>query len=833
MLKIKNKEKVCIYKKIVLFIISICFIQNILFAQTTKIIGRVIDSQTKEAIPFVSIIFKNSTIGTTSDFNGRFSFEIKSNLHTDSLSAINLGYIKQTKFVEKNKFQTIDFELNPTEFFLKEIVVVAGENPAEIILKKAIKNKELNNIDKLEFYQFESYNKIQFDVNNITEKFKNRAIFKPFKFIFDFIDTSTVNGKIFLPVFLSESISDVYYRKSPKTEKEIIKGTKVSGVDNESISQFLGQMYQKVNVYDNYIELFQKNFVSPVANFGTMFYKYYLIDTVVIDNKSCFQIMFTPKRKQELTFTGTVWIHDTTYAVKKVEMRIANDANINFINTLLVNQEYDKVIDSIWMLTNDKMVVDFNIIQRDSIKDVVGFYGTKTVSYKKFIINKPLDNSFYNTPTNIILEKGSFNRSKEFWDTARHDSLSPNEMAIYTMVDSVKNMPIFRTYVDIVKMITLGYKVFKYWEFGPYFKTYSFNKVEGNRFRFGGRTSNFLSTKIMFSGHIAYGTEDEKFKYGLGVIYMLSKNPRHAIGLDYKDDIEQLGQSFNAFSEDNIVSSVFRRNPADKLSMVQETKGYYEHEWFTGFSNTFTFNYRNIYPLGSTEFKFLSQEIKTYLSTFQVGINTRFAYKEKFVFGEFERQSLGTKFPIFELKYSYGAKNIFNSDYEYHQATFSIRHWFNIGSFGWSKYIIETGKIWGTVPYPLLKLHEGNETYSFDEYAFNMMNYYEFVSDLYLSAYYTHHFDGLFLNKFPLLRKLKLREVGFVKGVIGELSKNNQNFVSFPSTLHNLSKPYFEAGAGVENIFKVLRFDFLWRLSYLDHPDIAKFGMRLTLKVDF
>jgi hypothetical protein len=200
---------------------------------------------------------------------------------------------------------------------------------------------------------------------------------------------------------------------------------------------------------------------------------------------------------------------------------------------------------------------------------------------------------------------------------------------------------------------------------------------------------------------------------------------------------------------------------------------------------------------------------------------------------------MGTKYPILQLHYAYGFKNLFNSDFEYHRLVFSIEHWYNVGAIGYSKYLVESGKFFGKLPYPLLKLHEGNETYYFDEYAFNLMNYYEFASDQYVSFLYTHHFEGFFLNKFPLLKKLKWREVGWVRGVIGEMSSANRSYMDFPSTLNAVSEPYFEAGVAVENILKVLRVDAIWRLSHLDHMNAAQtkkvtpFGIRFCFQILF
>ncbi len=809
-------------------------------AQKTKIMGKVIDVATREPMPFVNVYIRGTTIGVRTDFHGEYALEFT--INADSLIASFVGYVTIAKKIELHKFQTIDFEMFENKYNLSEVVIRPTTNPAEILLKKIISHKKDNSGENQDTYQYEAYNKIEFDANNISEDLKDKKMLKPFQFIFDNIDTSTVNGKSYLPIFLTESLSDVYYRKSPKSNKEIIKASKISGIDNESIAQFMGDMYQNVKVYDNYITLFDKNFVCPIANFGLGYYKYYLTDSTTIDKTWCYKIMFKPRRKQELTFTGNFWVADTSFAIKKIDMRIADDANINFINDLVLTQEFDKVDTNKWMITKDKMIADFNIINKT--KNNLGFYGTKTTSYKNYIFNQPKSDEFYNTPMNIIVEDGSTKKDETFWAVNRHDTLSKDEKAVYKMVDTIQTIKIFKTYVDIIKTIVMGYYVWRNVEIGPYFNVLSFNDLEGTRFRFGGRTSNKFSTKIMFDGHIAYGTKDQKLKYGGGFIYMLNKNPRKSIGASYKYDIEQLGESQNSFINDNILASLLRRSPYNKLSMVKDLRCTYENEWFTGFSNTFTFIHRDIFPLGTIKFQFINSgfqpEEKQSITTNEININTRFAYNEKFVFGEFERTSMGTEYPVLELKYSYGFNNFLDGDYKYHRLQFGLEHWFNIGSLGWSKYIIEAGKIWGKLPYPLLKLHEGNETWVFDDYAFNMMNYYEFVSDRYLSFYYAHHFDGLFLNKIPLMRKLKWREVASIRGLIGTLNEKNREYnhnylndFNSAEQMYQVSMPYFEAGVGIENILKIFRINAMWRLSYLDHPNISKFGILGTMQIYF
>lgn len=804
--------------------------------QLTKIMGSVKDAQTGEPIPFVNIYFQGTTIGITSDFEGNYSIETKT--PGDSLIASFVGYLRQAKAVEKRKFQYINFELKTNNVLLETVVIKPGENPAEVLLRKIIENKKFNDPDKYDAYQYEAYNKIEIDANNITDKFKDSRIFRPFQFIFDNVDTSTVNGKTYLPIFLSEILSDVYTRKNPRGSIEIIKANKVSGIENESVMQFLGDKFQHTNIYDNYIDLFQKNFVSPISNSGLGSYKYYLVDSGHFENKWCYKIMFKPRHKQTLTFTGSFWVHDTTFAIKKVDMRIVDDANINFINDLVIEKEYDLIDGKYWLLTKDYVIGDFNFIEGDN--KVLGFFGRKTTTYRNFVINQPREDKFYNNPVNILVSDSAGKYDIEFWENNRHEELTRDEKTIYFMVDTLKTIPLFNTYIDIIQMVTTGYYETGNFEIGPYASLLSFNAVEGARFRFGGRTSNKFSTKIMIDGYLAYGTLDKRMKYGGGLMYMLGKNPRRALGGSFKYDLEQLGASQNAFREDFFLAFLFRRNPADKLSMVEEIELHYEHEWFNGFSNTINLIHRNMYPVGGTKFEFYYQDEatqkiaeETAITSSEIRLDTRLAYRERFIIGEFERVSLGAKFPILDIQYGYGIPGLFNSDYEYHRLQLGISHWFNLFNLGWSKYNIQTGRIWGVLPYPELKLHEGNETYFFDESSFNLMNYYEFVSDKYISALYTHHFDGYFFNRLPLLRKLKWREVAFVKGLVGGMDQKNKDYSVFPEGLYTLDKPYFEAGAGIENILKFIRVDAVWRLSYLDHAEISKFGLFVSLQFTF
>jgi len=812
----------------------------------TKIMGKVIDAKTQEPLPFVNVILKDTKAGGITDINGNYKIETKEK--SDSIIVSFIGYKRQVKKIYPGRFQTINFFLEPDAIKLQEITVSSNKRKrnkdtlALEIIEKIWENKNQNDIEKLNYYEYETYNKVQFDLNNLTDKFFDNKILKQFEFVKKYVDTSTVNGKAYLPVFILESVSDFYYRKKNKVEREFIKATHASGINNESINQFMGNMYIRINLYNDYIDIFGKGFISPISRLGKLYYRYYLLDSSWINNNWCYHIAFVPKIKQENVFNGDFWVTDTTFAIKKIHLKIDKNVNLNFINNIIIEQEYTHIDNTVWMLSKETIVADFNLFENPN--NTTGFFGRKITTFKNHKINYPRDDNFYNTKTNIIVLENANNKPDEYWDSIRHEPLTLKEQGIFNMVDSIKNVKTFRTFYDIMNAIVTYYYVLGKFELGPYFTLYSFNNVEGNRFKIGGRTSNEVSTRYVIESYVAYGTKDQRWKYGGNFLYLFDQNPRRGFSFDFKRDMEQLGQSLNAFREDNILSSTLRRGPQYTLSMVKQIKTEYEHEWYQGFSNTIRLKWREYFPFDGQTF-LINNENKTLnyssLITTEISLNTRYAYNEKFVMGKFERISLGTEYPVINITTTLGIKNIFGSQFKYQKLELNIDHWFNTYPIGYGTYIIDAGKIFGRLPYPLLKLHEGNETYFFDEYAFNLMNYYEFVSDQWLSLTYTHYFDGFFFNKIPILRRLKWREVALTKGLIGFLREENLSVMTFPNTLYTLDrhqdlnrlKPYVEAGVGIENIFKFIRVDAVKRFSYLNNPRISKFGIRVSMYFKF
>ena len=813
-----------------------CFLGLSLAAQNVTLSGRVTDSDTGEGLPFCNVYLKGTTAGVSTDVDGYY--ELKTTVTADSLVASAVGYQSFAKVVTQQD-QVINFRLESADFTLSEVVVIAGENPANAIVKGIIKNKVVNRVEHLDAFQCEIYEKVELDLDNIDSTLRKRKLFKPFEFIFDNID-STSDERPFLPTYLTETIADRYYVKGAPAPIDVTRAQRASGVDNQTVIEFIGRIHEEYSVYDNWIYVLEKPFASPFSDQGLFYYEYYIIDSTFIEGQWSYKLKFKPRRKQENTFYGDFWVADTSFAIQRVNMRMSPDVNINLVRRVIIYEEFNW-IQKHWLPGKQKMVVDFT-----TTKNAPGLIGRKTTSYAKYQINDDQTSTIFESQKSKKHYHSTIQEDEAYWADARHEKLSANEAAIYQMIDSIKNVPVYKTYVDVIYTLVSGYKELGLVEIGPYFSMYNNNPVEGHRVKMGVWTSNNFSTRIRFGGFLAYGFRDERLKFGGDLQLNLSKKPWTIFGMAFSDDVTHNNDNSEEIGEGNLFSGFYRRPITQKLLQVKEGKVFYEKFWNDGWSNRITFLRRRMDPYGGIEsggggfnYAYLvdpesSTQIDTTISTTEFIFKTRFAYDEKFLEGEFFRTSLGTKYPVIEFQYTAGLKNILGGEYNYHKLALAYRHYFFINPIGWLSYKIKVGKVFGDVPFLLTEVHAGNETHFYSGNIFNGMNNFEFASDAFISLVMTHHFDGAIMNKLPFIRKLKLRSVATMKAVYGTMSANNRlanRLNDFDPTLKDTytgyrspsDKPYVEAGFGIENIFKIIRVDALWRLTYLDNPEAPRF----------
>jgi hypothetical protein len=803
--------------------IAFLFVFQSGFSQLTRIKGRVRDAETGEPIPFANIYIKNSSVGCYTNDSGAYSIQFKGRY--DSLSAAFLGYRPAAEKFKRHTSQIIDFNLYSNTTKLEDIIVIPGENPAHRILRNIWARKERNN-NKSNNIQCKLYNKVQISLSNIDDKFKNKKILKPFQFVFDNIDTNAFTGKTYLPILISETVSDYYFQKKPSFEKTNVKATQISGIKNESVLSFVGGLNQSLNIYDDYMSFYSETgFISPIADAGLLFYRYYLLDSAKRNGHKCYRIKFKPRRKQERTFSGEFWVADTSFAIQSLNMRINPEANINFVSDLFAEYEYFPANDSVWLMSHEHIQSDLSLVESKNIK---GLQGDRTNIYSNYILNKPIPDSILKSNEPFAFSDSVNN--EQFWVQNRPVKLSVKEEKVYKMVDSIKNVPAFRTMYDILSTIFDAHYNFGKFKIGPYFSVYSYNKVEGHRFRIGGTTTAKLSENLKFTSYAAYGTLDKKFKYFANVIWVLKQSPRISLATTVRHDVSQVNRAPDELLNENILSSVLRRNPFEKLQMIDNFNTSLESDLMAGITNTLLFNYMRVYQSPFISITNALNKPLPFISTAEVGVGFHFESGQKFFSSKFKRLRLRNNNPAFDIKFVKSIKTSMGNQINYYRVNIGMKQFLNLGVFGFNRYAIEASKTFGRAPWPFLNVMRGNETYALDKTAFNMMNYYEFVADQLVTLVTEQHFQGIFFNYIPLLRKLKLREVVSAKAVAGKLNDKNTRDIILPTFMHKLDQPYIEIGVGIENIFKVIRIDAMWRLTHTKNTNIEIFGLRARLQ---
>jgi len=812
------------------------FVSSVLLGQT-KVGGKVTD-EFNEPIAFANVIFKNSKEGVITDENGNFYFESKENYSTLVVSYV--GFDKKEIALKPGLNTGLKIQLKSgTE--LKEVVIYTGKtskknNPALDILRKIWERRRKNGLKMFKQYEYDKYEKVEFDLNTIDSAFMNSKVFKGMEFIFNQIDTSNISGKTYLPIFINETLSEVYGDNEAKKTKEITKANKNSGFGSgDGVNTFIKDLYAEFDIYDNYLKFFDKDFVSPLSRTGINVYNYVLNDSMFIDNKWCYNIVYYPRRKNELTFKGDFWVNDTTFAIKKINLEASKSANINWVKEIYIEQEYEVMNDSVFLLKRDYMMSDFSFSKKEESK---GVYGKRTTLAKNHKFDVKKDDKFYKEEVNFY-DNAVFNKSDEYWEENRFEALNKNEAGIYKMLDTLKEVPRFKRIYNLASILGSGYIEIPKWkmDYGPIFSTFGFNDVEGQRIRAGGRTYFGSNDTWRIQGYTAYGFKDNQFKYGISGRWMVNPNKRIILSVGNRRDVEQMGVSLTTSNDvlgrSFASSALFASGVNNQLTSVNLTTLGFEIEPIKNFTFQTNFTYRTL-KSASSEFSLdyytdLTQTvIKSDVKQSEINLVAEYTPNRKTVGYGVDRMDVDFNYARFFVSYSNGIKGVLNSDFNYQKLQLYYRQPALIGGFGRLFTTFETGKIFGEVPLGLMGIIPGNQSWFVIENTYNLLNYYDFVADEYASLHFEHHFNGRLFSRVPLLRKLNLREIIGIKGVYGRVSDENRLLNASGLTYTAPEDIYWEYHAGVGNIFKVLRVDFAWRGSYLEMPDARKFAIRAS-----
>ncbi|MFZ1532882.1 MAG: DUF5686 family protein, partial [Chitinophagaceae bacterium] len=674
-----------------------------LSAQTKIIRGIAQDSHSEERVPFASVSFKNTTIGKLTDSSGTFTFYLNE-WPSDTLEITCVGYQPYRYIIDRKKDSIIVTFNMERGTFNDGASVKVKVNKGLLVWRKIVQYKPNNDRYRFKNFSYELYNKLELDLKNIN--FQKFGKFKPLKSISDLINQNidTAEGLRYLPTYHTEALSDYYYQKSPKKRREIIKAANTNGVKNESVLKLLGGMDQVVNVYNNFIPVFDKQFVSPISDNGDYYYNYRVVDTQVINNQRFFHLVFTPRRQGGDTFEGDCWVHVGTFAIQRMNLRLGKEANMNFLENLSLIQEYKWLSDSIWFLSKDKFVADLSPVG----KDRPGFIARKTTTYEQVIINdssviKELNKN--KLLEEIITLPGAGEKPKEFWANARHEPLSKTESGIIKMIDTLTNAPVFQKFTRTMAFIGTGYKDIGNYQIGPWFNWVTSNGWEGFRVRFDLSTNKHFNKKFKFHTYLAYGFGDKKLK-GMGEVFFLpNKSPRTYLYASFTNDLD-FGQSqYGEVSSDNVFALAIRKkNIPIKNIKVNEKRFEFFNETLPWMSNLITVTHRTTLPLRNLlpVDSFPTNGAGKPFANFEVALRFRFAYLERFLESHFYRTSLGSGYPIGEINISHGFAGVLKSSYSYTKISASVSDYINVPPMGNISVLAYAGKTFGTVPYILL-----------------------------------------------------------------------------------------------------------------------------------
>lgn len=821
----------------------------------THIVGYVRDSVTREGLPFVSVAILGGNDGTVSNEHGGFNIDTDLDIAAIRLTAV--GY--KPKDVVLNPGQTVlVVDLSPSTIELSEVVVKRKKdkyskknNPAVELMRRIRSHMNEHDPLKSQYYSHEKYERLMYGFNDIDEVASKNRFFRRFGFLGDYADTSAVTGKRVLPISIKEQVSQEYYRNSPQSHKQIVTGLKSSGIDESmdqaSVKRYLDDIFREVDIFGNDVTILSNRFVSPLSAIAADFYKFYLTDTLDVDGERCIELTFTPHTPETFGFVGKLFValNDSTMFVKRIHMNVPHRINLNYVERVSIDQDFARASDGTRFKVRDDMEVEFRII-----KGTPGLFARRETAYTGHSLLQPQDLEIFNKRGEQTIMADADFMPAEFWTDKRPKLMHTDASTIKQMLARLRQSKLFYWSEKVIVALVKGYvptSENSKWDFGPINTTISGNKLEGVRLRLGGMSTVNLSRHWFARAYVAYGTKDRKFKYMGQLEYSFNAKkqldqefPIHSIRLMHKYDIDKLGQNYLYTNADNVFLQLKRRTD-DKIAYLRTTQLEWKHETLSHFSVALGLEHK-VHEAS----KYLPYTLPdgTSLKRYtQAGFyaELRYAPGEKFYQTRSYRIPINMDAPIIMLKHTYHPRGWMGSRYEMNKTEIGLQKRFWFSAFGYTDVILKGAKIWNKVAYPDLLIPNANLSYTIQPESYALMDAMEFVNDQYLSWDVTYWANGALLNRIPLIKYLKLREVFTFRGLWGSLSKRNNSaeagdvllFPEGPRCAAMGKKPYMEIGVGLDNILTFIRLDYVWRLTYRDTPGVNRGGVRVSLHFNF
>ena len=806
-------------------------------AQSTRIRGKVTDARTGEPLPFVGIYFDGTTIGISTDMEGRYSLETRSR-DAKVLTASLMGYENQSVAISPGTFSEVNFRLKEDISQLKAATVRPDDRYIRSILRKLDQARHRNNPDNAPDWQAPLYSKIELDATNMEDVLSLGILDRNIGFVREYADTSAITGMAYIPIMISENYSDLYHSPDPAFNREIMHASRISGLEDDNLlRQFTGAHLLRTNFYESTIGLFNLDLPCPSAASSHMFYNYYLVDSLQVEGRKTYVLRFHPKLLvTSPVLDGEMQIDAEDFGIRSVHAQLSKASNVNWIRHINVDIQNRRLPDGRWFYGEEHLFIDFSISVSDNSK-LISFLGNRQMVYQEPVFG-PITNEKVKKEQDPVIMDNVIHGDDQFWSELRPYPLTTREKGIFQMVDRIQNGSMYKWVYGVSRALIVNYVEVKPWgmEFGRWARTFSYNDTEGFRLQLGGRNTKDLSKKLRLTGYLAYGFKDQEFKwYGESEI-MFRRDKTRKLTLSAKHDFEQLSSGSGVFTAQNMFSSIVARNHTDMQSMVNTFMALYEHEFVPYINASVQWRSRRIWGNESVPLIRPDGLPDESFALNALGISLEISAKDRrFNRDFFLKTSMFSKYPVLTLSLTKGFHGISRNDFPFIETMANLDWSIPSNAIGFGKLHINGGAIFGSVPYPMLKLHEGNQTFFLDRTAFSCMDYYEFISDRWVSGYFEHNFNGFFLGKIPLIKELDLREVATVKAAWGTLSQANSQNAPYlmPAQSGTLETPYVEVGVGLSNILRILRVDAYWRLTHRRPEGGKNFTINVGVDVEF
>lgn len=816
--------------------------------------GIVRDSISGDPLPYASIVVGKSPQGSVCDGQGIFEMTVPDN--SKYLQVSCMGYDKKIVPLKRNSINMYVIYLSPSNTELKEIIVKKEKyskknNPAVDFLNRLKGDASLTDPKRNDYYSYDKYERITLGLNDFDAEDQNR-IARQIPELAEHVDTSEVSGRPYLSLMVKEKKSRTNYRKSPHAEKEIIDGSRSAGIDEildqQSMRVFMEDVLREIDLYDNDINLLQNRFVSPLSRIAPDFYKFYLTDTVEVNGERCIVLSFYPHNRSAFGFIGQVYVPegDSTMFIRKVEMRVPKEINLNWVDNLYISQTFDRAPDGSRLKKSDDLTLELSIVAGKG-----KMYASRRSSYYNHSFERLPDESFGGGGASVQIA-GAEDRDDSYWEEARAVTFINNgEKKVGDLMGKIRRVPFFYWSERIIKILFSGYipigKNSKF-DFGPVNSVLSFNSIEDVRLRAGGMTTANLSPRWFGRFYVAYGFKDHRWKYQLELEYsFLDKKyhsrefPSQSIRLVSMYDLDRPGEHYDYTSPDNIVLS-FGRMKNDRATYRRYNSIAFNYETYHNF--TANVEVANVRQDAAPTMPFIDGygERIAHYSENQITLTLRYAPGEKFYQTRTYRIPINLDAPAITLRQTYAPKGLFGAKYNINKTEIYLekRWWFS--SWGYLDSYISGGHVWSTTPFMSLHIPNVNTSYIVQPRSFALLNPMEFISSSYTSWEFVYMANGAILNYIPFVKKLKLREVFGFRGYWGTLDKKSNpdlhpELLRFPVGTGETKLdhgPYMEASVGLENIFRVLRVDYVWRINYRHVPyKIDRHGIRIAVHITF